>query len=155
MKIVGIDPGITTGMCLYDDEVGSVVTQEIKAEVGKGADWWTFGCDAGIEVGMAVERWIGSGVSSLVVMEDFVLSPTKVRAGTGGRNAVVSVLVGGICWQMIGDLVPDARRMVSMPSGKNAVGKGMLGALWEEHSGPSSIHCKDAHAHAVLGSRQR
>jgi len=182
--VVGIDPGNTSGVAFMfgvDADDGGwervVLDEVITARADSvGVDWWT---ESGVKC-QDVAWWISevcmqereAGEDILIVMEDFVLSPTKVGKGAGGRNAVSPVLVGGLLWKMIRDWldvdvagegfrddggdVSGVRMVISSPSAKKAIGDGKMRTILEhdDTSGErSGGHSVDALRHCVLAVR--
>src|SRR6478752_3478887 len=120
--VVGLDPGVQTGVCFAELEVdgwgdGRTVRQCLTGvswsdwnvetlTIGMNDDvgWW----DGVVEVGnrlanMCVDRISSCGLAAepklgLFCMEDFILRPD---AGLGGRDVVVPVAIGSVIWDQL------------------------------------------------------
>lgn len=179
MRVIGLDPGETTGVAvldgslnwkLSDDRWGVQVSQieiselfkEGQEYVEEGAlvsslpldeafKWWSSTAVAGVGLAMRVLDLFG-GNDGVVVMEDYVLSPTGGAAGIGGRSAVVPVLLGGAFVAQLSG-VWSGELMFSSPSAKAVMTNQRL-RRWFGDVGRGVPHGVDALRHACLAVRR-
>lgn len=170
--VVGLDPGMTTGLCRMTGSLGDtfgsgkwdVVLSQLSVDslfvIGcdyveaswRDTDsWWVKASVAGVGLCMHV---LDAG-PSLVVCEDFVLRPSAAAEGIGGREVLVPVAITAGFTSMITQMVERqaVEVMYSSPSAKAVMTSARL-QRWFGDVGRGKPHATDALRHACLGIRR-
>lgn len=157
MRILGIDPGGTTGVAVYDSNERTLLHHD-QYESGGAQD------DPGMawhrkeqEVGKALATLAWEWRPGVIVTEDFVLGHGTGKGDTAKRSGLSAVRVTSVLMTWLLEILPEdedwfePQVMLSNASNKNVVkdsGLKLMG-LWV----PGKRHAMDALLHAVWAER--